>query len=584
MHYYKTIINYNINNTMEKNKDVEWNYKDLQCWIEDNCKKKVLDVTTLDISKNKLKKLPNEIFKLTNLKYLNCSCNELTELSEDIGKLTKLMKLDCSNNKIKKTYKSLEKCIQLDYLNCDNNNSIQISKNIINTIKQNMNDEKDEYYTDDEKDMYQSNKKIALDALNDEIEKWTPSFNSEKWEKYKDNDNVQKYTDVPIVNYSVTHDLIEKIKKCDKDDILKNTDVDKEYAIYYVYKISGNHSNDCAVGYSKSVIYNVLLKELHGYFYKLNKEKYNKIKGLIDEKNKIEDLSISLISVYMAKSNYDISSDMNKIKNAVFSKKEKEAKMNKKTENNVIANNEIFNDNFDACDYVKKLVNDDKKEKEYCIQKIYSKNVPDDIYVFGSFEMMSEGLLKEYVKNKCINFQNGALKFGLIGKCKVKYEIEGLITLENYIVKNKTMNIPSICTGNISDIKKLIFIALQREKMKNAMKNVKYCDGNYVAYIGNEKEKIVFHGIGNVYQQLKKIYSIIYNRNVIDESLNFLTYTDWEKIEVKPLEINIQNDDVDGIYDYYKVMFEKAIPKKNIQPISSNNFGKMLAIGKALTK
>ena len=57
-------------------------------------------ITNLDLSKNKLKKLPASMVKLKNLTYLRLNSNKLSSLPDWIGNLTNLIQLSVSNNKL----------------------------------------------------------------------------------------------------------------------------------------------------------------------------------------------------------------------------------------------------------------------------------------------------------------------------------------------------------------------------------------------------------------------------------------------------------------------------------------------------
>lgn len=58
------------------------------------------EIISLDISYNKLKKIPDIIFELKNLEILKISCNEIENIPKYIYKLTNLKKLYIYRNKL----------------------------------------------------------------------------------------------------------------------------------------------------------------------------------------------------------------------------------------------------------------------------------------------------------------------------------------------------------------------------------------------------------------------------------------------------------------------------------------------------
>ncbi|EEY62860.1 uncharacterized protein PITG_15291 [Phytophthora infestans T30-4] len=64
----------------------------------------------LDLTKNRLRELPDTLTKLTALKILNLSCNVLEKLPEEFGKLEKLEKIWLENNKLTQLPASIGGC------------------------------------------------------------------------------------------------------------------------------------------------------------------------------------------------------------------------------------------------------------------------------------------------------------------------------------------------------------------------------------------------------------------------------------------------------------------------------------------
>lgn len=83
-------------------------------------------VYILDLSHQKLKVFPPEIFKLKNVRILDLSHNRITLLPEEIANLSKLNSLDLSNNKISKFPLSLCKLSELI--------TLQLNRNVIDSL------------------------------------------------------------------------------------------------------------------------------------------------------------------------------------------------------------------------------------------------------------------------------------------------------------------------------------------------------------------------------------------------------------------------------------------------------------------
>lgn len=64
----------------------------------DSALRAMSNLKELDLSRNRIKELPQDLSYLSKLKVLNLSSNRLTQLSAGIGQLTDLENLDCSSN------------------------------------------------------------------------------------------------------------------------------------------------------------------------------------------------------------------------------------------------------------------------------------------------------------------------------------------------------------------------------------------------------------------------------------------------------------------------------------------------------
>lgn len=88
------------------------------------------NLVSLNLSNNKLKKLPDEIGSLINLSSLSCNANQLTELPQTISKLISLEYLYIDQNQIAKLPETIGKLINLTHLSCNNNRLTELPQTI----------------------------------------------------------------------------------------------------------------------------------------------------------------------------------------------------------------------------------------------------------------------------------------------------------------------------------------------------------------------------------------------------------------------------------------------------------------------
>ena len=67
-----------------------------------------------------LKKIPNQVYSLTNLEFLDLTLNLIDTIPPDIKMLTKLRELDLSNNCFKSIPVAVTELSNLEYLDFDN--------------------------------------------------------------------------------------------------------------------------------------------------------------------------------------------------------------------------------------------------------------------------------------------------------------------------------------------------------------------------------------------------------------------------------------------------------------------------------
>ena len=89
-------------------------------------------VTSLDLSYNRLQSIPKEISKLRRLTYLNCENNQIESLPETIGRLRALRILKLNENKLSILPDSIGDCLGLTMLYLDGNKIEMLPQSIGN--------------------------------------------------------------------------------------------------------------------------------------------------------------------------------------------------------------------------------------------------------------------------------------------------------------------------------------------------------------------------------------------------------------------------------------------------------------------
>ncbi len=87
-------------------------------------------VFRLDLSRQKLKTIPQEVFSLNHLVELNLSRNQLTEVSENIYLLNNLQRLYLNNNKLQALPQRIGTLKNLQVLNLDRNRITELPAEI----------------------------------------------------------------------------------------------------------------------------------------------------------------------------------------------------------------------------------------------------------------------------------------------------------------------------------------------------------------------------------------------------------------------------------------------------------------------
>jgi hypothetical protein len=97
-------------------------------------KKRLLNITSLNISHKNLSEIPQEIGMLTTLSILDVSDNQLQDIPKSIMKLKNLIYLNMSNNNIEQLSKNIGKLVRLEVLDLDNNRLTKLPSSISNLI------------------------------------------------------------------------------------------------------------------------------------------------------------------------------------------------------------------------------------------------------------------------------------------------------------------------------------------------------------------------------------------------------------------------------------------------------------------
>jgi len=95
-------------------------------------KETLLDIKSLDISRNNLKSIPDELSRLNNLTILNISYNQLTQIPNSIVKLRNLLYLNLSHNNLVILPKNIGKLNRLEVLDLEGNKLVKLPNSISN--------------------------------------------------------------------------------------------------------------------------------------------------------------------------------------------------------------------------------------------------------------------------------------------------------------------------------------------------------------------------------------------------------------------------------------------------------------------
>ena len=88
------------------------------------------DVIKLELRKKRLKKFPPEIFKFTNLQYLDLSKNSIQEIPDEIGQLKNLQYFSIFKNDLRELPTQIGGLTNLYYFDADNNSLTSLPREI----------------------------------------------------------------------------------------------------------------------------------------------------------------------------------------------------------------------------------------------------------------------------------------------------------------------------------------------------------------------------------------------------------------------------------------------------------------------
>jgi len=362
------------------------------------------------------------------------------------------------------------------------------------------------------------------------------------WKKHSG--ELDKYCgEMPNIEYAITDELLKKVKTYKNVDDFKCKN-DLSYDIIRVYKLYDNELKCVHIGYAKNTLYNALVCEL---YYALESKSNARVNEYVSKNIKLTDVAIKLLRIYRTKKSTNIISEMNKIKKSFDETTNETTSIKSKSK-------------FDAQKYLSELTDcDELTEKKYYLQKIYSKTKPDSVHIFGGFNKMKSSDCAQYVKDKCIELCDDKLKVEVISEHLIKYETEGMIIVDKFILENDSIASLDVLIGDDGAIKKRVFMMVQCEKMVANMKNKKYGEKYYVACIGNKDKNFIFTGTGNVSKKLSEFYSMVHhNEESYDSLIEFLSTNEWEHIVVKCIEQNIDVGDIEQKKIEIMNKFEKS--------------------------
>ena len=364
---------------------------------------------------------------------------------------------------------------------------------------------------------------------------------TEKWILYKKYIGIYKMKDSPKIEYIITNDMVNKIKK-DILDKKKEEDSKKDnyYRFYKMYK-----------GDKLIIAYTNL---------KLNKMIYNMIKYNLSGKQTYINIfdtyigvKIRLLDIYKGDINKKI---IREIKND-YEIKEK--------------SHEIIKPNKE----IKKEVPQTKinfKEYRNIIKEYYKDNILSKYYIFSIRNNIYGGFKKSINKKqleKEIGFEFDKKDVKIIGDVDVKSKLEGLIYIDKYIHDHEINQPYYIYKNNIMNPEKYIYSLVQLEKIKENINKIDYNKINEYLYGIRIKDYYFFDksiGKNTLIHNLENIYMTNLNNDQYNDIRKLILTTPAEEIKVDILKIKYDKSDInlDVILERYNEKYGKIEKKKNI--------------------
>jgi len=381
-------------------------------------------------------------------------------------------------------------------------------------------------------------------------------FSSDEWhpDMYDDNiweiinDDKDKPTgyyrcvEIPKIEIAITKEFIDDIEKCknikkilgdrfveNTKHIIKMNDDNATQIIKFAKFFDGANSyiSYCAIPVECSIKKRLLLKE------KDDKSELMKIF------TNFENVKYEILGCYKYKGKVDhrmLTKFKNTFKDGI--------------DTLVDVNNIVFWDK-----YVQRLITDEIKNeiiaKSYYIYQIVKKTDAQQQYIFGSFDQHTKKDINNVIYKYDVLFDEGLLEIKKIEEIRCCLEIEGLVKVDENIIKNDSIkNGLNKCYNIFRDsfvspkiVKNYIFLNVQRCVVKEMYFDVNDYEkmAGYVAVIENDKGICYVFGENNNVSIKNKLLSFYDHINFNEDMriMKVLLDTPFNKLKITILERNV---------------------------------------------